>query len=181
MSSEPTPTRRPVIAFVGSSVTPTPRRRALCIELGQCAIDHGFRMVCGGLYGVMAAVCEGARSSSAWREGDIVGILPGYEASDANPWVDIVIPTGMGYGRNLAIVSMADVVIVIHGGAGTLSELAHAWQLGKPVLAMGGSGGWADRLAGRPVDPLRGEGVVERMGSPKEAIKRACELCGVSS
>lgn len=90
-------------------------------------------MVCGGLTGVMAAVCEGAAS----RGGVTVGVLPGERASDANPFVRIPIPTGTGSARNRAVVLSGFAVCAVDGGYGTLSEIAFALQAGKPVCAMG--------------------------------------------
>ena len=75
----------------------------------------------------MEAVCKGARSVN----GRTIGILPGDDKSDANPYVDVVIATGMGIGRNLIIVRSADAVISINGGFGTLSEISFASTIGK--------------------------------------------------
>jgi hypothetical protein len=93
----------------------------------------GYGVVCGGLGGVMAAVCQGAAS----RGGVTVGILPGENPHDANPFVGIPIPTGTGSARNRAVVLSGFVVCAIDGGYGTLSEIAFALQAGKPVCVMG--------------------------------------------
>jgi len=78
----------------------------LCVELGSRAVEAGFRVVTGGLGGVMEAVSRGARTAPSWREGDVVGILPGYDRGAANPYVDVVVPTGMQIGRNVIVVAM---------------------------------------------------------------------------
>ena len=102
----------------------------------------------------MEAVSKGICCSNAWFDGAVIGITPSYLASDANPYCDIVIPTGLQIARNVIVASAADVVVAFKGGAGTLSEIAIAWQLGKPILALGGHG-WSGELAGRSVDDRR--------------------------
>ena len=123
--------------------------------LGRALVDAGFRIVTGGLGGVMAAASLGARSSEHWTDGDVIGVLPGRNNKNANPWVDIIIPSGFDRARNMLIVNMADAVIAVAGGAGTLSEMALAWQNGTPVIALEKSGGWAARMAGEPLDDRR--------------------------
>jgi len=103
--------------------------RLLGEELAEC----GYAVVCGGMGGVMAAVCQGAAS----RGGVTLGILPGDSPQDANPFVGIPVPTGTGSARNRAVVLSGFVVCAIDGGYGTLSEIAFALQAGKPVCAMG--------------------------------------------
>jgi uncharacterized protein (TIGR00725 family) len=117
---------------------------------GQLAVDNGYRVVTGGLHGVMEAASMGAHESSRYREGDTVGILPHDDPGEANQWVDVVVATGMNHARN-ALVANADAVIAIGGGAGTLSEIAFAWTLRRLVVALE-LPGWADRLAGAPLD-----------------------------
>jgi len=81
----------------------------------------------------MEAACRGAKEA----DGLTVGILPGPDRSDANPFVDIVLPTGLGEARNALVVGAADVVIAIGGGYGTLSEIALALKAGKRVIGLG--------------------------------------------
>src|SRR5262249_31500883 len=83
----------------------------------------------------------GASLSPGARDGDVIGVLPGYDRRAANPYLDIVVPTGMQIGRNVIVAAMADVVIAVGGGAGTLSESAIAWQVGKAIPALGRAGG----------------------------------------
>jgi uncharacterized protein (TIGR00725 family) len=153
--SEPRPlTRRPVVAVVGGARG----SRALlnsAEQLGRALNEAGYRLATGGLGGVMEAASRGARSSEAWREGDIVGVLPGLDPADANPWVDIAIPTGLNYARNVVLVSMADAVVAVGGGAGTLSEIALAWQHHKLVMALDIGEGWSARMAGEALDARR--------------------------
>ncbi len=169
--------RRPVLAVIGNGLALDAATEAACVELGRRSVDAGFRIVTGGLGGVMAAVSRGARASASWRDGDILGILPGYEASAANPYVDIAIPTGMQIGRNILVVATADVVVAVDGGAGTLSEIAIAWQLGKPLLALSTSGGWARQLAGERVDERRSDRIVA-VATAEEAVSTAWDIAG---
>lgn len=149
--------RRPVMAIVGWGGEVSPDVEAKAESLGRAAIDAGFRVVCGGLGGVMAAACRGARSSARHVDGDVIGLLPGADKASANPWVDIVVPTDLGHARNLLVVATGDVVVAVGGGAGTLSELALAWQLGRPVVALADAEGWGAKLAGTSIDGRRAD------------------------
>lgn len=162
-------TRVPVVAVIGSAGALEPSLAALCHELGGALMAAGFRLVTGGCGGVMEAVARGARQHPAWLEGRIVALLPSYRRSEANAFSDIVIPTGLQLARNVLVVSSADVVIAIDGGAGTLSELALAWQLERPVIALGTTG-WAGRLAGEQLDQ-RSERRLEAATSIEDAIR----------
>ncbi|MCK5032308.1 MAG: TIGR00725 family protein [Calditrichia bacterium] len=101
-------------------------------ELGQLLSENGFTVVCGGLGGVMEAVCKGIKS----KNGTTIGILPGNGTSEANQYVDFGVATGMGIGRNIIIIRSASVVIAVNGKFGTLSEVAFALQLNKPVIGL---------------------------------------------
>lgn len=166
-----------MLAVIGDGGPLADAIEAQARELGRLAVDAGFRLVSGGRDGVMHAASEGARSSDRYREGDVVAIIPGYEPGEASPAADIVIPTGLGHARNVLVVATADVVVAVAGRAGTLSEIALAWKLGKPVVALAGSGGWARRLAGEAVDD-RPRDVVLDAGSPAEAIALARDVLG---
>ncbi len=89
-------------------------------------------LVSGGLSGVMKAVCQGFKAGG----GVTIGIIPGYDKSSANKYVDIVIPTGLGLARNVLVVKSADVVIALPGKAGTLSEIAYCLQFGIPIISL---------------------------------------------
>jgi len=88
-------------------------------------------LVCGGLSGTMEAVCQGFKAGG----GLTIGILPGYDKSEANPFVDLVLPTGLGLARNVLVVKSSDVVIAFPGEAGTLSEIAYCLQFNIPVIS----------------------------------------------
>ncbi|MCB9674426.1 MAG: TIGR00725 family protein [Alphaproteobacteria bacterium] len=161
--------RRPQIAVIGAAEA-DPALLAAAEELGTRLVDAGMRVVCGGRGGVMEAVSRGAHASERATGGDVIGILPSVDGTDANPWVDIVVPTGMHHMRNVLVVSAGDAVVALGGGAGTLSELVFAWKLGKPVIAFDRHGGWSAELAGRALDDRRDDAIVA-VGTPEEAVR----------
>ncbi len=163
--------RIPVAAVVGAA-GPSDEPLVLAEQLGRLLIDAGFRLVTGGLGNVMEATSKGARSSPSWREGLIVGVLPGKTGRAANPNVDIVVPTGLGISRSMVLVAMADVVIVVGGGAGTMTEVGLAWQLGKPGVALTPAGGWGAQFAGTQPDARRPDRV-HPASSPEAAVQLA--------
>jgi uncharacterized protein (TIGR00725 family) len=101
-------------------------------EVGRLVAERGAVVVCGGLGGTMEAACRGAKDGG----GLTVGILPGSDRSEANPFVDVALPTGLGEARNALVVRAADVVIAVGGGYGTLSEIALALKAGKRVIGL---------------------------------------------
>lgn len=162
--------RLTTVAVIGSGEAPQ-SVLSLARETGRAIAKANCHLICGGRLGVMAAACRGHRE--ARTPGSIVqtvGILPGLDPADANEYVDIVIPSGLGIARNAMVVSSARAVIAIAGGSGTLSELALAWQFGRPIAALALSGGWAYELAGRSVDGKRG-GVIHSAETPQDAIE----------
>ncbi|HWE26223.1 MAG TPA: TIGR00725 family protein [Myxococcales bacterium] len=102
-------------------------------DVGRLLARAGALLVCGGLGGVMEAACRGAKAEG----GTTVGILPGLDRGDANQWVDVAIPTGLGEARNVLVVRATDALIAIGGEFGTLSEIAFALKTGKPVVGLG--------------------------------------------
>ena len=102
-------------------------------EVGRLVAERGAVLVCGGRGGAMEAACRGAKEAG----GLTVGILPGADRSAANPFVDVVLPTGLGEARNALVVRAADVLIAVGGGYGTLSEIALALKAGKRVIGLG--------------------------------------------
>lgn len=144
--------RRRIISIAGSSRTKRDSYEyQLAFEVGKAIIDNGYRLQTGGLAGIMEAASKGARSSEKYREGDIIGILPGFDANVCNEYVDIAIPTGIDIYRNI-IIANASAVIVISGGSGTLTEIGNAWALKKLIVGMEGTKGWSSKLAGKRVD-----------------------------
>lgn len=120
------------IAVVGGSDA-SDQVIAVAEAVGAALASAGATVVCGGLGGAMAAACRGAKSAG----GSTVGFLPGRDPSTANPWVDVVIPTGLGEARNALVVRSAGAVIAVGGGYGTLSEIALALRAGTPVIGIG--------------------------------------------
>lgn len=100
--------------------------------VGKTIAENGGIMVCGGLGGVMEAAAKGAKENS----GITIGILPSVEKSNANKFIDIVIPTGMGKARNIIIVNMADALVALPGKYGTLTEIAFALHMNKPIISV---------------------------------------------
>ena len=160
--------RRPVAAVIGSGNAGEETER-VAEQLGRCLVDAGFRVLTGGLGGVMEAASRGARSSSRHRDGDVVGVLPGYQSEAANPHVDIAICTGLGHARNVLCAASGDVVLAVAGNSGTLSEIALAWTLGKPVACVGHAEGWASTLAGKDLE-ARGTAQIAGPFSPQDAV-----------
>ena len=123
-----------VVAVVGPGQPDDPALLTVAREVGAGLAAAGCTVVTGGLGGVMAAASRGAREAG----GFVVGILPGDDASTANEFVDLAVPTGMGEGRNLLIVRMADVVVAVGGSWGTLSEVALARRRNIRVVSVAG-------------------------------------------
>lgn len=123
-------------------------------EVGRLLAEHGATVVTGGLGEVMAAAARGARSAG----GTTIGILPGESRTAANEWLDHVVVTGIGHGRNLAVVASGDAVIAVGGRYGTLAEIGFALTLGRPVVVL--EPGWE-------VDGTR------RARTPAEAVEFA--------
>jgi uncharacterized protein (TIGR00725 family) len=120
-------------------------------EVGRLLAEKGCKVVTGGLGQVMAAAARGAKSAG----GTTIGILPGTSTADANEWVDHAVATGLGHMRNFSVAASGDAVIAVGGSWGTLSEIAYAKLLGRPVVIL--EPGWE----------LEG---VERATTPEEAV-----------
>ena len=104
----------------------------LAREIGRLLGSKGAVLICGGLGGVMAAAAEGARESG----GLTIGLLPGVDREEANPYIDLALPTGLGHARNTLIVLSGQVVIALPGGPGTLSEIALGLKMDRPVIGV---------------------------------------------
>ena len=144
-------TRKPIISICGDSYVPDGDiRLKLAERLGRKLVDTGYRIVTGGMGGIMEAASRGASSSESYQSGDIIGILPGYDPCEANRYVDIPIATGLDHVRN-QVVANSDAVIAMGGGAGTLSEICFAWMLGRLVIAYRVEG-WSGKLADTRLD-----------------------------
>lgn len=149
------PSQRLLIAVVGSASNSLPaRQKQLALEVGQQVIDSGCRLICGGMGGVMLYAAQGAHQSTHYCPGDVIGVLPSYQKNEANPFIDIALPTGLGVARNAVLVAACDAVIALDGGSGTLSEIALAWQMQKPIACIGDQG-WHQRLDSLTLDQRR--------------------------
>ena len=122
------------------------------VELAHNLVSAGYRIVTGGKGGVMEAASMGAMNSNGYFEGSVICILKESSKDSANDFCDVVIPTGIGISRNIILVNTADIFVAIGGGAGTMSEIAFAWQRGKTVLCVTKFDGWAKNLAGQKLD-----------------------------
>jgi uncharacterized protein (TIGR00725 family) len=140
------------VAVVGSGLEHEARAEAV----GRLLAERGVTVVTGGLGEVMAAASRGAKSAG----GTTIGILPTESRRGMNEWVDHVVVTGIGHGRNLAVVASGDAVIAVGGRYGTLAEIGFALTLGRRVVVL--EPGWA-------VDGTL------RAGSPELAVQLALE------
>lgn len=153
---------RPYVAVCGPAVA-TEEELAWAEEIGRLLAKAGAVLVCGGLGGVMHAAARGCEAEG----GTSVGILPGEDRRGASPHLTVAVATGVGEARNVLIVRTADVVIAVSGEFGTLSEIALARKIGKPVV---GLRTWELSKRGTPIEAL------VRVASPAEAVARALEL-----
>lgn len=150
--------RGPFIGVVGAGKC-SERIEKIAERVGREIAGSGAVLVCGGLGGVMTAAARGARDAGGYT----VGILPGPDIKDANPYIDFPIATNMGQARNAIIVQTADVLISVAGGFGTLSEIALAAKIGKGVVSL--------------EPPFQIAGIHEAEG-PEEAVRQALALIG---
>ncbi len=146
----------------------TEKERIWGHDVGAGIAHAGAVLVCGGLGGMMAAAAEGAQESG----GITIGILPDTDANDANPFIDIALPTGLGAFRNMLVVRACDAVIAVCGAHGTLSEIAFALRLEIPVV---GLHTWQVLKNGK-ADPG-----IHETNTPSEAVKMALALASGSS
>lgn len=100
--------------------------------VGRLLAERDHVVVCGGLGGVMAAACRGARAA----DGRTIGILPGDDPAAANPHVETAVATGMGNARNVLVVLNGRATVAVSGSTGTLSEIGHALDFGRPVAGL---------------------------------------------
>ena len=135
----------------GSTVTDT--EYDLAQELGRELGNRGHTVVCGGLGGVMEAACRGATEEG----GHTIGLLPGHKRDAANDYVETAIATGIGNARNTMVVLNGDGVVAVDGSTGTLSELGHALDFGRPVAG----------LRTHHVDGVDG---IEHVETPEQAV-----------
>ncbi len=159
------------ISVIGSS-TCTQEVARLAEAVGRELAKRGATVVCGGLGGVMEAVCKGAREAG----GHTIGILPRDNRSEANSWVEIPIVTGIGYARNAVVVKTGLAVIAIDGAFGTLSEIGHAVGQDDPLTVIGlktwelSKNGETDNTLIRAKDPV--DAVDKAMTAARARLER---------
>jgi uncharacterized protein (TIGR00725 family) len=121
-----------IVGVIGASQADRDTMRD-AYEVGRLIARKGAALICGGLGGVMEEAARGAK-----KEGGLtIGVLPGDDLRQANPYIDVPIVTGMGYARNVIIVRSSRAIIAVGGSYGTLSEIAYALNLGVPLVGLG--------------------------------------------
>ena len=151
-----------LIAVIGASACSAEEAK-LAETVGELLAQQGVTVICGGLTGVMEAVCRGSKT----KGGLTIGILPGGDSSMANPWVDIPVVTGIGEARNVVVAKSAQAVVAIGGSYGTLNEIAYALKSGIPVI---GLNTWSLSRNGREDDSII------RVQDATEAVDKAIAL-----
>lgn len=144
----------------------TPELEKIAYETGMEVAKAGAVLISGGLGGVMKAACHGARDGG----GLTVGIIPQNDASFANEYCDIVIPSGIGLARDFLTALAGDGVIIIGGASGTLSETCAAYMYKKPIVVIKNTGGVADKYADQYLDHRKHVKIIG-VNAPKEAVK----------
>ncbi len=157
--------RAPVVSVIGSA-TCTEDEAGLAEAVGGLLAARGATLVCGGRGGVMEAACRGAIEAG----GTTIGILPGADYGDGNPFLSIAIPTGLGQARNVLVVLAGEAAIAIGGGYGTLSEIGLALKHGRPVI---GLQSWiASNRGGRPAELIMASSAEEAVELAFQRRKR---------
>ncbi|HNV23306.1 MAG TPA: TIGR00725 family protein [Candidatus Omnitrophota bacterium] len=109
------------------------KTKELAYKVGKIVAKAGAVLVCGGLSGVMESASRGAKEAG----GLTIGLLPGKEKKDANPYIDIALPTTIGFARNAMVACCADIIIALPGSHGTLSEICYGLVYKKPIIDLG--------------------------------------------
>ncbi|MCA9900852.1 MAG: TIGR00725 family protein [Ardenticatenaceae bacterium] len=173
------PIEQKYIGVIGSSSNVPEDVYEAAVEVGRLIAEAGCILVTGGGSGIMEAASRGAKLAG----GLVVGILPEGDRRGANAYIDVAIPTGVGYAlRNITTIRSCDSVIMIRGSSGTLNEVTQAYAHGKPLTVLQGTGGFADRL--EAILPIPGylderkSVEIEFVNSTREAVRRAVERIG---
>jgi uncharacterized protein (TIGR00725 family) len=141
------------------------------IEIGKLLAENNYAVACGGLSGVMEAICKGVKE----KDGLTIGIIPYPEKKRANKYIDIVIPCPFSQARNIVVVLAGDVCLAISGKAGTLSEICFAWIYDKPLIALSSVPGWSSKIANQRLDNRRTD-MIYGVETPLEVIDKINEL-----
>jgi uncharacterized protein (TIGR00725 family) len=160
--------RRTQVSVVGyNEDSCTEAAREAAYQVGWAIAKEGWTVVCGGLGGVMEAACKGAHDAG----GLSVGIVPSADLEQANEHSDVVLASGLGRARNFVVAYSCDAMVVVGGGAGTLIEVAAAYQASKPIVAVKGTGGVAESWAGKAIDERQVITILEGR-DPEDAVRK---------
>lgn len=148
--------RRPQVSIIGSSEADA-AMLTLAEQAGAVVAKLGFALVTGGRDGIMQAASKGCAEAG----GIVLAVVPGTSMNEANEYCHYVIPTGLGWARNVITAIAGDIIVVIGGAAGTLSEIAFAWMYERPIISLSASGGWAKQVAGKTLDHRQSQPVID--------------------
>ncbi len=165
-------TKKRQILVIGNNTNGcTPKHEKIAYEVGAEIAKSDSVLITGGLGGVMAAASHGAHDAN----GLTVGIIPQDDATMANEFCDIVIPTGMGLTRDFLNALSADGIIIVGGGSGTLSEVCAAYMYKKPMVAIRNIGGSVEPYIDGFIDHRENIKIIG-VDTPQEAVKKILEL-----
>ena len=168
-------TKKRQILVIGNNTNGcTPKHEKIAYDVGSEIAKSDSVLITGGLGGVMAAASHGAHDAN----GLTVGIIPQDDATMANEFCDIVIPTGMGLTRDFLNALTADGVIIVGGGSGTLSEVCAAYMYKKPMVAIRNIGGSVEPYIDGFIDHRENIKIIG-VDTPQEAVKKILELITV--
>ena len=149
----------------------TPEHEKIAYDVGLEIAKSNCVLITGGLGGVMRAACHGSHDAN----GLAIGIIPQNDPSFANEYCDVVIPTGIGLTRDFLNALSADGIIIVGGGSGTLSEICAAYMYKKPMVAIRGTGGVAEKYVDDYIDHRKNVKIIG-VDSPKDAVKTILDL-----
>jgi len=165
-------TKKRQILVIGNNTNGcTPKHEKIAYEVGVEIAKSNSVLITGGLGGVMTAASHGAHDAN----GLTIGIIPQDDATMANEFCDIVIPTGMGLARDFLNALSADGVIIVGGGSGTLSEVCAAYMYKKPMVAIRNIGGSVEPYIDGFIDHRKNIKIIG-VDTPQEAVKKILEL-----
>ena len=122
-----------IIAVIGGHDI-NPKVEQLAHDIGKIVAKVGAILVCGGLEGVMEEAAKGCQQAG----GTTIGLLPGISKADANQYIEIALPTSIGYARNAMVACCADIIVALAGSHGTSCEISYGLVYKKPVIDLGG-------------------------------------------
>ncbi len=169
-------TKKRQILVVGNNTNGcTTKHEKIAYEVGVEIAKSDSVLITGGLGGVMTAASHGAHDAN----GLTIGIIPQDDATMANEFCDIVIPTGMGLTRDFLNALTADGIIIVGGGSGTLSEVCAAYMYKKPMVAIRNIGGSIEPYIDGFLDHRENIKIIG-VDTPQDAVKKILELITTS-